>query len=151
VAAVALVDQGELHVASAGDCSVVLGTLSDNDTWVATKLSGDHSAQNLDEWNRVASEHPNERPDVMFANGRLCGVLMPTRAFGDFKLKWPVDRIRRYFGTQHILKNYKTPPYLTAKPEVTHHVLTPRDKFLILASDGLWDQMTPMQVGLFNL
>ncbi len=73
-------------------------------------------------------------------------MLMPTRAFGDFKLKWPADRIRRFFGAKHVLKNYRTPPYLTAKPEVTHHVLKPRDKFLIIASDGLWDQMTPMQV-----
>ena len=42
--------------------------------------------------------------------------------------------------------NYKTPPYLTALPEVTSHKLTPRDKFLVLGSDGLWDLMTPMQV-----
>ena len=26
--------------------------------------------------------------------------------------------------------NYKTPPYLTATPDVTSHKLTPRDKFL---------------------
>ena len=42
--------------------------------------------------------------------------------------------------------NYKTPPSLTALPEVTSHKLTPRDKFLVLGSDGLWDLMTPMQV-----
>lgn len=41
---------------------------------------------------------------------------------------------------------YYTPPYLTAKPQVTHHHLQPRDKFLILATDGLWDFMTPLQV-----
>ena len=125
---------------------MVLGTLSENETWVATKLSADHSPENPSEWKRICSEHPGERGDVVFTNGRLCGVLMPTRAFGDFKLKWPADRIRRFFGAKHVLKNYRTPPYLTAKPEVTHHVLKPRDKFLIIASDGLWDQMTPMQV-----
>lgn len=42
--------------------------------------------------------------------------------------------------------NYKTPPYLTAKPEVQYHRLTPRDKFLVIGSDGLWDILTPMQV-----
>lgn len=32
-----------------------------------------------------------------------------------------------------------TPPYLTAMPEVLYHQLTPNDKFLVLASDGLWE------------
>ena len=37
--------------------------------------------------------------------------------------------------------HYYTPPYLTAKPEVTYHRLRPQDKFLVLASDGLWDML----------
>ena len=41
---------------------------------------------------------------------------------------------------------YKSPPYLHAVPEVTYHRLTPRDRFLVIASDGLWDMMTPSQV-----
>src|SRR5690349_5842679 len=32
-----------------------------------------------------------------------------------------------------------TPPYLTALPEVFYHRLTPNDKFLVLATDGLWE------------
>jgi pyruvate dehydrogenase phosphatase len=32
------------------------------------------------------------------------------------------------------------------RPEVSYHRLNPRDKFLVLGSDGLWDLMTPMQV-----
>ena len=43
-------------------------------------------------------------------------------------------------------QNYKTPPYLTVVPEITHHKLNTRDKFMVLATDGLWDMMTPMQV-----
>lgn len=34
---------------------------------------------------------------------------------------------------------------MTSKPEVTHHMLTSRDKFLIIASDGLWDVVSPLQ------
>ena len=41
---------------------------------------------------------------------------------------------------------YHTPPYLHAIPEVAYHRLTPRDRFLVIASDGLWDEMTPSQV-----
>lgn len=40
-------------------------------------------------------------------------------------------------------RQYKTPPYLTALPELTEHRLSARDRFLIIASDGLWDMMSP--------
>ena len=80
-------------------------------------------------------------------------------AFGDFKFKWPADLIESVLGS--VLKraaapgtkqppavppNYKTPPYLTAKPEVMSHRLSPRDKFLVIGSDGLWDMMTPVRM-----
>src|ERR1700712_5694702 len=32
----------------------------------------------------------------------------------------------------------KTPPYLTAMPDVTHHRRSSNDRFLIIASDGVW-------------
>lgn len=50
------------------------------------------------------------------------------------------------FGEQVLAPNYYTPPYLTARPEVVHHRLTPRDRFLVIASDGLWDLVSPLQV-----
>lgn len=37
--------------------------------------------------------------------------------------------------------HYLTPPYLSAEPEVTQHKITNRDKFLVLATDGLWELM----------
>ena len=42
--------------------------------------------------------------------------------------------------------HYKTPPYLTARPEIIKHTLAPKDKFLVIASDGLWDMLSPTQV-----
>lgn len=54
--------------------------------------------------------------------------------------------VAKNFGSQMIPPNYHSPPYLTARPDVTYHKLTPRDKFLIIASDGLWDCLTPLQV-----
>lgn len=50
------------------------------------------------------------------------------------------------YGEQVLAPNYHTPPYLTARPEITHHRLTPRDRFLVIASDGLWDLVSPLQV-----
>ncbi|KJH41094.1 protein phosphatase 2C [Dictyocaulus viviparus] len=39
--------------------------------------------------------------------------------------------------------NLHTPPYLTVAPEVLYHKLTPNDKFLVLATDGLWEWLDP--------
>lgn len=33
-------------------------------------------------------------------------------------------------------------PYITCQPSVYHHKLTPRDRFLILSSDGLYQYFT---------
>ena len=41
--------------------------------------------------------------------------------------------------------NYKTPPYVTAEPEVVHYKRDKSDEFMILACDGLWDEMTSQQ------
>ena len=61
VAAVALVDGADLYVASTGDCSVVLGSISENDTWIAKKLTTEHSTENAKEMKRIQDEHPAEK------------------------------------------------------------------------------------------
>ena len=41
---------------------------------------------------------------------------------------------------------YTSPPYLFATPQIVCHRLDRiRDRFVILASDGLWDMLTPNQ------
>merc|ERR1712013_736257 len=108
VAAVAHIEGPHLSVASTGDCTAVVGSLSDTDTWLAKKLTQEHNSDNQKEVKRILAEHPE---------------------------------------TEHACPhNYRTPPYLTAQPEVTYHRLSPRDKFMVIGSDGLWDMMTPMQV-----
>ena len=61
VGAVVLVDGADLYVASTGDCSVVLGSISENDTWIAKKLTTEHSTDNPKELKRIQSEHPKEK------------------------------------------------------------------------------------------
>lgn len=39
-----------------------------------------------------------------------------------------------------------TPPYLTAEPEVFHYKLEASDRFIVLASDGLWDMLSNNEV-----
>lgn len=39
-----------------------------------------------------------------------------------------------------------TGPYITHKPDIKTFNLQANDKFLILASDGLWDELTKVDV-----
>lgn len=155
---VAYIDGMDLYVANTGDCRAVLGVNSGDGIWEAVNLSVDHNADNETELERLYDSHPNESANVI-KNGRLLGDLAPLRAFGDVRYKWSqsslkqVQRAMSSIGSFHaygndrlVPSNYISPPYLTAKPEVLHHTLTHRDKFLVMASDGLWDMMHPDKV-----
>jgi len=150
VAAVAHIEGPHLSVASTGDCTAVVGSLSETDTWIAKKLTQEHNSDNQKEVKRILSEHPETEHHHIIKGDRLLSILAPLRAFGDFKFKWDrttiEDTLGAILGEHACPPNYKTPPYLTAMPEVTYHRLTPRDKFMVIGSDGLWDMMTPMQV-----
>jgi pyruvate dehydrogenase phosphatase len=61
------------------------------------------------------------------------GRLQPTRSFGDFYLKF-----KEYNFTRLAVF---TGPYIEATPLVTHFTLKDEHKHLILASDGLWDEL----------
>ncbi|GIY02375.1 [Pyruvate dehydrogenase-phosphatase 1, mitochondrial [Caerostris darwini] len=152
-ACVAHVDGSHLHLATSGDCRAVLGIQSDADKWVCKPLGYEHNTDNVDEMRRVLSEHPKSEVNTVIKNERLLGQLAPLRAFGDYPYKWKVSRLKKLllpvFGNGIMPPNYYTPPYLTAKPEVFHHHLTARDRFLVIASDGLWEQMLPHKVVKF--
>ncbi|KAH8304635.1 hypothetical protein KR018_005847 [Drosophila ironensis] len=141
----------QLHVASTGDCGAVLG-VQDPQTqkWSVKKLNVEHNTDNQTEVRRILAEHPRQEQDSVIRHGRLLGQLAPLRAFGDYRYKWSLDimheKVLPIFGDHAMTPNYYTPPYLTARPDVQQHQLTPNDKFLVIASDGLWDFMSPSQV-----
>jgi pyruvate dehydrogenase phosphatase len=150
VAIVAHIDGPHLHIANVGDCSAVMGTLTDTGQWHSKKLTNEHNCENVNELQRILSEHPSTERDTVIRADRLLGQLAPLRALGDFRYKWPMEVLKNHvvpqYGEHTVAPYYLTPPYLSAKPEITHHILTPKDRFLVLASDGLWDFMTPLQV-----
>ena len=79
----------------------------------------DHRPQDPLELERVKAE------GGMIFNGRLSGTLAITRAMGD-----------------HIYKSQG----LSAKPTIQKHILKPFDKFLVIASDGVWDFVEESEV-----
>lgn len=149
VTCVAHIDGPNLHIANVGDCCAVLGSQTESDSWIAKKLTTEHNIYNKSEVERIIKEHPPGERGTVIKMERLLGQLAPFRAMGDFRFKWSKEIMNEYigkhFGANSVPPNYLTPPYLTARPDITHHVLSPKDKFLVLATDGLWDMITPLQ------
>lgn len=151
VACVAFIDDVNLYLANTGDCCAILGSVTESGEWETKRLTTEHNSENVAEIRRITSSHPVTERDTVLRNERLLGELAPLRAFGDFRYKWPKktlkDLVVPHYGEHAIPPHYHTPPYLTAEPDITYHTLSPRDRFLVLATDGLWDFMSPMQVG----
>ncbi|KAJ3308697.1 hypothetical protein HDU93_005666, partial [Gonapodya sp. JEL0774] len=176
----AYVEGNDLYVACTGDSRAVLvrrvsdgagaggGTLA-TARWLTTQLSEDQTARNPDELRRMLTEHPGEEYTVI-SRGRVLGSLMPTRAFGDARYKWPkfipsssasataslmgggktefYNQVLSAFYSRGPARNYLTPPYVTALPIVTHaHIPSGNPVALVVATDGLWDELESEQVG----
>jgi pyruvate dehydrogenase phosphatase len=150
-ACVALVKDDDLYIANTGDARAILGTIDDHGNPVVLPLSNDHNIRNQSEVKRVLSEHPSNESHSVIRSDRLLGLLMPFRAFGDVRFKWPANYLREYLQPYYkkgdaIPQFYLSPPYLTVRPEITKHKLTKKDKFLVLATDGVWDILSPEKV-----
>uniref|UniRef100_A0A183ARX0 PPM-type phosphatase domain-containing protein n=1 Tax=Echinostoma caproni TaxID=27848 RepID=A0A183ARX0_9TREM len=80
--------------------------------------------------------------------------LMPLRAFGDIRFKWPSEELKHVARLLDLPPNYPimpafyaTPPYLCSTPQVVWRPLIKnRDHFLVLGTDGLWDMLSPKEV-----
>lgn len=153
-ACVAHVGTDGIHVANAGDSRVVLGVQGEDGSWSALPLSDDHNAENQAEVERIKAQHPASERDTVIMDDRLLGILMPLRGFGDVTFKWSLELQQSILSSlesgadldslhmyQYTPPNYLTPPYLDATPEITYHKLRPQDRFLILGTDGLWDEL----------
>ncbi|KAJ4772116.1 Protein phosphatase 2C family protein [Rhynchospora pubera] len=117
-----------LIIANLGDSRAVLCTRDGTNQLVPIQLSTDHKPDIQSETERIISCNGRafaleEEPDIhrlWLPEDDSPGLAM-SRAFGDFCLK--------EFG-------------LIATPEVSHRILSAKDEFLILASDGIWDVLS---------
>ncbi|KAL7590143.1 probable protein phosphatase 2C 23 [Lactuca sativa] len=109
-----------------------------NPSLTACQLSMDHSTSIEEEVKRIKSEHPEDACAVM--NDRVKGSLKVTRAFGAGFLKQPKwnNALLEMFRIDYV----GTTPYINCLPYLHHHKLGPRDRFLILSSDGLYQYFT---------
>jgi protein phosphatase 1G len=112
----AIIMEGWLHVANAGDSRCVLCRGGQ-----AVEMSYDHKPDQDVEKERIYGAG-----GFITAEGRVNGNLNLSRSLGDFEYKGNPD----------------IPPerqIITANPDVKSIELTSDDEFLILACDGVWD------------
>lgn len=135
-----------LRVAVTGDSRAVLGSKSSSG-WTARALSVDQTGSNQREADRIRKEHPGEE-DRVIRRGRVLGGLEPTRAFGDARYKWTrdlQDKVARAFFGRSTPPELRSPPYVTAEPEVTTTKVKSGD-FLVMGSDGLFEMLSNDEV-----
>ena len=120
-AVVALIADGQLIVANAGDSRCVLCRSGE-----ASALSRDHKPTDPDEHARIAAA------GGFVTEGRVNGSLNLSRALGDMEYKQRRDLPA---AAQAV----------TAQPEILSTPIHEGDEFIILACDGIWDVMTNQQ------
>ncbi|KAI3769064.1 hypothetical protein L6452_00160 [Arctium lappa] len=131
--AVALIKQAQdLIIGNLGDSRAVLATRDDDNALVAVQLTVDLKPNLPREAARIqqfkgrvfALQDEPEVARVWLPNSDSPGLAM-ARAFGDFCLK--------DFG-------------LISVPDVYYHHITDKDKFVVLATDGVWDVLSNKEV-----
>ncbi|KAL8205686.1 hypothetical protein R6Q57_009237 [Mikania cordata] len=127
--AVTLIKQSQdLIIGNLGDSRAVLATIDDNNGLIAVQLTVDLKPNLPREAARIqqfkgrvfALQDEPEVARVWLPNSDSPGLAM-ARAFGDFCLK--------DFG-------------LISVPDIYYHHITDKDKFVVLATDGVWDVLS---------
>ncbi|KAG2423756.1 hypothetical protein HXX76_015032 [Chlamydomonas incerta] len=145
-ATVVVIKDDKLVVANVGDSQAV--------------LSRRGNAVILAHYHRVYGSGPDVSAEIervksvggWVDDGRVCGVLAVSRAFGDWEFKGEgLPRLletgieRGYWDSSFAAaQSFSADPVL-ATPDVTETLLSEEDEFLIVASDGLWDVLPPRE------
>ncbi|XP_016446364.1 putative protein phosphatase 2C 43 [Nicotiana tabacum] len=129
-----------LYVANLGDSRAVLGHIGRSNKIFAEQLTKDHNASIEEVRKELMSLHPDDSRIVVNVNGawRVKGIIQVSRSIGDAYLKKPEFAVGPAYPRFH-LKEPLIRPVLRADPSVCSRNLQPGDRFLIFASDGLWE------------
>ncbi|GFP91633.1 probable protein phosphatase 2c 68 [Phtheirospermum japonicum] len=133
-----------LYVANLGDSRAVIGYYSDrSNRIVAEQLTNDHNASTEEVRNELRDLHPEDSQIVVMKQGvwRIKGIIQVSRSIGDAYLKRPEFALDPSFPRFHLSDPLRR-PVLRADPTIVTRKLRSNDKFLIFASDGLWDYLS---------
>jgi protein phosphatase 2C family protein 2/3 len=86
-------------------------------------MSEDHKPDNAGELKRI------EAAGGFVEDGRVRGILSLSRALGDLEYK-----LNKKVSVENQM--------ITCVPEIRTQTITPDDKFIVIACDGIWDCVT---------
>jgi serine/threonine protein phosphatase PrpC len=127
--AVTVIKQGRhLIVGNVGDSRAIMGTQDENGSWRAVQLTVD-----------LKPNLPREAERIKECQGRIFSLQDEPEVM---RVWLPFDNspglaMARAFGDS-CLKDYG----VIAVPDVSYRQVTDRDKFIVLASDGIWDVLS---------
>ncbi|GAV63961.1 PP2C domain-containing protein [Cephalotus follicularis] len=140
---VGVIWRGTLYIANLGDSRAVIGSLGRFKKIIAEQLTTEHNAGIEEVRQELRSLHPDDSQIVVLKNGawRVKGIIQVSRSIGDAYLKRPEFCLDPSFPRFHLPEPIRR-PVLTAEPSMHTRVLRPSDRFVIFASDGLWEHLT---------
>ncbi|KAK1439224.1 hypothetical protein QVD17_05040 [Tagetes erecta] len=141
---VGVVCNAKLYIANAGDSRAVLGrAVKATGEIIAIQLSTEHNASIESVRQELHSLHPDDPQIVVLKHNvwRVKGLIQISRSIGDVYLK-KAEFNREPLYAKFRLRDPIQRPILSADPSVSMHEIQPEDRFLIMASDGLWEHLS---------
>jgi serine/threonine protein phosphatase PrpC len=116
-ASVVFIKDNVAHFAHVGDSRMLLAA-----DGKVSFVTSDHKPNRPDEYNRIIAANG------VVMNNRVCGFLAVSRAFGNYNLLGESKKM------------------IIVEPEYAKISLTEKNRFLVLATDGLWDVVSDEEV-----
>lgn len=146
-----VIHNNSIYVANLGDCKARL-LRKGNKSYQSIKISKTYNACKDYEQERLKKKFQDE--DIIVGKGTkpsyyVKGRLQPTKTLGDFYLK------HKEFNEPNLLIEQKyirrtmddfNGPYIDYLPDIQKFELSEEDDFIIIATDGLWDNLSSEEV-----
>ena len=155
-ALIGIIYDNKLYISNLGDSKARMFSLPKNsENFLVNKLTKVFNARKKEEQERLIKIWPNDpiiykchknNPKACYVKGRL----QPTRTLGDFHLKF--KEFNEHTQTKENKEKYKKEikdfdgPYINHIPEIKIINLNENDKYILMASDGLWDFLKSSEV-----
>ncbi|CAI7929007.1 unnamed protein product, partial [Closterium sp. NIES-54] len=145
-ALVGLIHASTLYIASVGDSRAVVGSVDpdgDGSSLRAEEVSEEHSAS-CEKTRQEVKDMIQGDDNILVEKGgvwRVKGIIQVTRSIGDFYLKHQEFQNNPLY-TRFRLMEPLTTPALICQPSVLVKPLTEKDRFVVFASDGLWENIS---------
>ncbi|KAF8031559.1 hypothetical protein BT93_D0699 [Corymbia citriodora subsp. variegata] len=139
-----IISDDMLYIANLGDSRAVLGrVVRATGEVLAIQLSTEHNASIESVRQELRSMHPEDSQIVVLRHNvwRVKGLIQVSRSIGDVYLK-KAEFNREPLFLKFRLREPFEKPILSSEPSISEQQLQPHDRFVIFASDGLWEHLS---------